>query len=478
VNIAIATLTPLLPLIVTASTIVLLIAVISIVRRHAAVFGLTCFGILAGLGSILWLSFGGRRCIGSLFIVDGFSLLYGAVVLVAGFAIVLLSYDYLKREGADMEEFYVLLMGTLLGGLVLISAGHFATVFLGLETLSVSLYALIGFYRKDLCHVEGAVKYLILSGVSSAFILFGMALIYGQTGTMELPRLAAEMGASEAGRAIVRVGTVFILVAIGFKMGVVPFHMWTPDVYESAPPPVGALIASVSKGSIFAILLRYSSLVGTSNDSSITAIITIVALLSMVVGTAAGLFQNNVKRLLAYSSIAHFGYMLVAFVAAGPLRTVAVSYYLIAYVVTIIGAFGVVTLLSTETGDGGSRSDFEGLSQRHPWLAGFFALTLLSLVGMPLTAGFIAKVYVIRTAVESALWLPIMVLVVTSAISLFYYLRIILAMYTEVGRTTGRTTSVPAKARMLLAAIAFLLVWWGTYPAPLISILSALKIGL
>jgi NADH-quinone oxidoreductase subunit N len=253
--------------------------------------------------------------------------------------------------------------------------------------------------------------------------------------------------------------------------------MWTPDVYEGAPAPVTALIATVSKGSIFGLLLRYFAGINLFDLPQLFVVFAIIAVASMFVGNLLALFQNNIKRVLAYSSIAHFGYLLVAFLSSGPLRVTAVTFYLVAYFVTTIGAFGVVALLSSKERDAGAIEEYVGLFDRRPWLAGAFALMLLSLAGMPLTAGFIGKIYVIAAGVGSLLWILVVVLIVNSALGLFYYLRIVTALFRPSLPGTAPALPSAVKGKMLMAVLLILLVWWGVYPIHLIGLIERIGIG-
>jgi NADH-quinone oxidoreductase subunit N len=469
---------PVLPLVVVAAAIVLGVIAVSIRRNHRFVFSLTIAAILAAFATLPVLARVVPRAAGALFLADSFALFYSGLILAAALAVVVLSHGYVEGRGdlEAKEEYYLLLMGALLGSLALIEATHFISFILGLEVLSVSLYALVGYYREEPAQTEGAVKYLILAGCSSAFLLFGMAVLYGVTGTMELGRLAAGIQAGGTDRLIVSSATVFLIVGIGFKLGVVPFHLWTPDVYESAPAPVTAFVATVSKGSMFALLLRLFGGTDLSGLPGLLTVFVIIAVTSMFVGNLLGLFQGNVKRLLAYSSISHFGYLLVPFCASGPIRITAVSYYLAAYFATVVGAFGVVTLLSGRDGEAGSIDHYQGLFRRRPWLAGSLTLMFLSLVGMPLTAGFIGKVYVVAAGTASMLWLPVISLVVGSAIGLFYYLRVIFAMFGEAA-TGVAEVSVSRAGGVLMALLVVLIVWWGVYPVHLIRVIEMIRIG-
>ena len=468
---------PLLPLMIIAATLVLSMVAISVRRSHRATFCLTLSGILAALAGLVALLPLVPAQAGLLFLFDNFALFYSALVLAAGFLVVVLSYDYLEGRNTAPEEFYLLLLGALLGALVLIGARHFVSFFLGLEVLSISLYPLIAYLRAKPSHTEAGIKYLIVSGASSAFLLYGMAIIYGLTGTMEFSLLGPKISGLVDGRAAATAGMVLLVTGIGFKLGVVPFHMWTPDVYEGAPAPVTAFIATISKGAVFALFLRYFTDVSLRDHPHLLLVFTVIAIASMAAGNLLALFQHNIKRLLAYSSIAHFGYLLVAFMSAGPFRVAAVTYYLVAYFVTTLGAFGVVILLSPSVRDADALSDYEGLFRRRPWLAGTFTLMLLSLAGMPLTAGFIAKAYVVVAGVGSFLWLPVIILVVTSAIGLFYYLRVIAALYKDARPAPAIAPATTLKGRAVMVLLFILLIWWGVYPGPLVSLIGQITLA-
>ena len=269
-----------------------------------------------------------------------------------------------------------------------------------------------------------------------------------------------------------------IIVGLGFKLAVVPFHLWTPDVYEGAPAPVTAFVSTVSKGAVFAVVLRYFSMVGVPNSGPIFVIFTIIAIASMFTGNLLALFQNNVKRVLAYSSISHLGYLLVTLLASGAMAATAAAFYLSAYFITTLGAFGVVTVLSEHDRDADSMDDYRGLAWRRPWLAGVFTAMLLSLAGIPLTAGFIGKFYVVAAGVGSGLWLLVIILTVNSALGLYYYLRIIVPLYTRRDEKMTATPRLSLSGSAVLAGLTVLLVWLGVYPVPLIQMIQKLVQGL
>jgi NADH-quinone oxidoreductase subunit N len=284
-----------------------------------------------------------------------------------------------------------------------------------------------------------------------------------------------------AGRAtglLATAGLVLILAGLGFKLAVVPFHFWTPDVYEGAPVPVTAFIATVSKGAVFAVVLRFFSLFDPQVSSRLFLIFTIIAVLSMFAGNLLALMQQNVKRILAYSSISHIGYLLVTLMAGGTLRWSASAFYVAAYFVTSLGAFGVVSLLSTAERDADQLEDYRGLAWRRPWLAGAFTAMLLSLAGIPLTAGFIAKFYLVAAGISSGLWLLVVILAVNSALGLFYYLRIVAAVYSRPELSVQTRLDGSSAGNAVLGGLCLALIWLGVYPGPFLSLITKALEGL
>jgi NADH-quinone oxidoreductase subunit N len=271
--------------------------------------------------------------------------------------------------------------------------------------------------------------------------------------------------------ALIVPGTVLLLTGIGFKLAVVPFHLWTPDVYEGAPAPVTAFVATVSKGGMVALLLRYFYSSYSRYLWPVMTVFVVIAIASMFAGNLLALLQSNVKRILAYSSIAHLGYILVAFLAGGPHGAEAATFYVAAYFVTTLGAFGCVTVLSTHDRDADSLDDYRGLFWRRPALAGVFTAMLLSLAGLPLTAGFLGKFYIVAAGAASSIWALIIILVVTSAIGLYYYLRVIFAMYDRREPEAPEFAGVPAAGGFVLVVLTVMLFWLGVFPGPLLEII-------
>ncbi|MBE7426036.1 MAG: NADH-quinone oxidoreductase subunit N [Ideonella sp.] len=470
-----ADLLALLPLLVLSGACVVVMLAAAFWRRPAAVMALALLGLALSFIALPLAAGAAPRQVTPLLTIDAFALFYMGLVFAATFVVVILAYAYHARAAAPHEAIYVLLLLAALGSAVLVASSHFASFVLGLELLSVSLFALIAYPRETDQPLEAGIKYLILAGVSSAFLLFGMALIYAEYGSMDFGAIGAIVARGAGGMVFTLAGVALILVGIGFKLALVPFHMWTPDVYQGAPAPVSAFVATVSKGAMLALLLRWFVVTDGYRSPTIVLALSAIAIASILAGNLLALLQDNVKRILAYSSIAHLGYLLVAFLAAGTLAAEAVSYYLVAYFVMMLGAFGVVALLSP----GGLRpdtedlADYRGLFWRRPWVAGVFTAMLLSLAGIPLTMGFVGKFYVVAAGVGAQLWLLVVILVVGSAIGLFYYLRIIAAMCEREPEAGAAALPAPTGVgAWTLAVLTAVLVWLGIAPAPLIWLLQ------
>lgn len=460
----------LLPLIVIAIASVVAMLGIACSRNHVFTASLTLYAIYLGLLSLVVSYSETPRQITPLIVIDNLAVLFIALILLSGAAVVILAFGYLKKHDIASEEFYLLLLLAILGSMVLVCSSHFASFFLGLEVLSVSLYALIAYPKSRLKHVEAGMKYLVLAAVSSAFLLLGMALIYADSGSMTISAIAFKATRDINYTLPFSAGLVLMVVGIGFKLALVPFHMWTPDVYEGAPAPVSAFIATVSKSAVFALLLRYFMQTEFLKSDSLFLVFGSISFLSMVVGNLLAMFQNNIKRILAYSSIAHMGYLLVAFLSGGAFSAQVVTFYLVTYSVTILGAFGVVTLLSDNERDADDIEDYRGMISQRPLMATVFTVMLFSLAGIPLTAGFIGKFYIITAGSSSGLWILVVTLALSSVVGLFYYLRIIFSLHKPpVGEQKSRIHSISFAGGMLLAVLLILLLWIGVYPAPLMN---------
>lgn len=413
-----------------------------------------------------------------LLVIDHYALFYFGIILVCTLACATLSHAYLEGYAGNKEEMYLLLTLAALGGMVLVSSRHFASFFIGLELLSIPLYAMVGYPHRSRRALEGALKYLVLSAAASAFLLFGMALIYAEVGSMIFTKIGAHMAAPEGVSGMMGLGLAMIVVAVGFKLSLVPFHLWTPDVYEGAPAPVTSFLATASKTAVFAVLLRYFVEAQAYKNEAVLLVLTVLAILSMVVGNVLALLQNNVKRMLAYSSVAHFGYCAVALIAAGPLAVEAVGAYLLTYVVTTLGALGVITLVSSpynNDGDAEDLEDYRGLFWRRPYISSILTAMLLSLAGIPATAGFIGKFYIIAAGVDAREWWLLGAVILGSAIGLFYYLRLMIIMFMD--RDRQQRFEAPLNwaqqtGGYMVLAVTLASFVLGLYPQPFIEIIQ------
>jgi NADH-quinone oxidoreductase subunit N len=470
-------LTALLPFIILAATPVVVLLVIAFRRSHLLTLLLTLLGLLLAFGALFTAQSGGPQSVTPLLVVDGYALFYVGLLAMAAFASAVFAYGYLERHADRREEFYVLLLLATLGATVLASSNHFASFFLGLEILSVALYVLVAYRREDERSIEGGFKYLVLAATSAAFLLLGMALVYAEQGTMAFDQMALQ----PAPGPLVMAGLGLILVGVGFKLALVPFHMWAPDVYEGAPAPAAALVATVSKGGVVAVLLRLFVPADVQASLAPFWALSAVAIASMFGGNLLALSQSNVKRILAYSSIAHLGYLLVGFLAGGAQAVAASTLYLVTYLTAILAAFGVVGALSNSRWDADAIKDYRGLYWRRPWLAAVLTVALFSLAGIPLTAGFLGKLYVLLAGVGASLWPLAISLVASSVIGLYYYLRIVVAMFAQSGAEQEVSSINPLLSVVeggTLGILAVLLVGLGVYPAPIIRLIEAVVANL
>jgi NADH-quinone oxidoreductase subunit N len=466
----------LLPLILIAGTALVVMLAIAFIRNHALAAGLTLIGLAAGFISLFGVARFAPRQVTSLLIVDQYALFYMGLVFASAAAVAALSYEYLEKHDGHREELYLLLVLATLGCSVLVASSHFVSFLLALEILSISLYAMVAYLKDRQVALEAGIKYLILASASAAFLLFGVALIYADIGTMSFSHFR-ELPVNASGFVLLLCGIVLTITGIGFKLGVVPFHLWTPDVYEGASAPVTAFVATASKSAMVALLLRYFYVSGALEYRPVFLVFSVIAIASMCAGNLLALQQRNVKRILAYSSIAHFGYILVGFLA-GPTRAIgAVSFYLVAYTATILVAFGVVTVLSHPEHDAGDLEDYTGLFWRRPVIAGVFTAALLSLAGIPATMGFLGKFYVLAAGASAAAWALILILVVTSVAGLFYYLRIVVALYSAPSEPVP-IQIVSRRGAFVPVALAILLIWFGVYPSPLLNLIRTTMAGL
>ena len=458
------------PILVLALGIVGLMLLIAITRNHAATAQLTTLGFLIATAATELSS--GQVGLTPLLVVDDYSRAVSVLVLLSGALATLLAYGYLEKIREDREEWYLLLLLASLGAVTLGAARHVASFMLGLELLSVSLFGLIAYTGDARRSLEAAIKYLVLSAAGSATLLFGFALVYAATGSMafgDWPAAILRLDAENL--ALAAVGAAMVWAGIGFKLSLVPFHLWTADVYEGAPAPVTAFLATVSKGAVAAVVLRYLSAQPLS--PTLVEALTVIAVASMLLGNLLALRAENLKRLLAYSSIAHFGYLMVPLIAGGDTAREAVLVYLVGYFVMTLGCFGVLSLLSATHADGEAAQlhDYRGLFWRRPYLTSVMTPMLLALAGIPLTVGFLAKFYVLAAGVDTGAWLLVGAVVLGSAIGLYYYLRVIITMFlphpeTEFDRIELSERTITGGVALAVLFVA--LFWFGTWPEGLL----------
>ena len=427
--------------------------------------------LAAAAGSVLKVRGVARSLFGGMFVHDGFTVFFTVLFCgIAGIA-VLLSWDYARRTRIGHSEYYALLLSATLGMLLMAASNDLITIFLGLELMSLALYVMVGFRRSRLDSNEAALKYFLLGAFASGFLLYGIALLYGATGSTNLGRMAEFLAASPLqNNPLLVVGGLLLLTGLSFKIAAVPFHMWTPDAYEGAPTSVTGFMAAGAKAAGFAALLRVVLHALGGANTNWAPLLSIVAMLTMTVGNVTALLQNNLKRMLAYSSIAHAGYLLVAVVAGGTDGGSAALFYLAVYAVMNLGAFGVLTLLGRQQEERVTLADAAGLGFRQPLLGLAMTFFMLSLGGIPPTAGFMAKVYLFGVAVKAG-YIPLVIVgVLNSVVSVFYYLRVTVAMYMEEpqGEPVGITWATPGVLALL--ACAALTLWWGIQAHALLAL--------
>jgi NADH-quinone oxidoreductase subunit N len=397
---------------------------------------------------------------------DNFALFVTGVLILVGLLSLALSGPTIDREHLPRGEYYALVLFALAGMMLMAAATDLLVIFLALEVLSIAVYVLTGIRRDSPASTEAAFKYFLLGAFSSAFFLYGIAFVYGLTGSTRLDRIGSVIAAQGAGSPLAMVAVGLLLVGFAFKVSAVPFHMWTPDAYQGAPPAVTGFMSTGVKAAAFAAFVRVFLSALEPLHASWAAVLWPVAAATMIIGTVVGVAQTNVKRMLAYSSIAHGGYLLLALLAGGDYGKGAVLFYLLTYAVTNLGAFGVIGLLEDSERPNDTVSDYAGLWQDHPALAALMTIFMLSLGGFPPMAGFIAKWYVFSAGVKAGYtWLSI-IGVLTSVVSVFFYLRIVVMMYmTPSGETIARFPPVPKVAGAALVASAILIFYLGILPA-------------
>jgi NADH-quinone oxidoreductase subunit N len=435
---------------------------------------LAALGLLACLA--LTITHGGFVSTGfdGMVIYDGFSVYLNILFLGSGLLAIALAYDYLKRMQIDRGEYYVLLLFSISGMMLMSQANDLIVVFLALELLSIPLYVLAGFARPGVESEEASLKYFLMGAFAGGFVVFGIALVFGATGTTNLSSIINALRSNIANLPLLTVGAALILVGFGFKVAAVPFHMWTPDVYQGSPSAVSAFMSVGAKAAGFAALLRIFISAFPSLSPNLTMIFWTVSALTMFLGNLIAIAQSNIKRLLAYSSIAHAGYILMVLVPFGNATlnqdiVSAALFYLVAYALTSLGAWAVVIALEKAEGQGLSLNDYAGLGRKYPLLAASMAVFMLSFTGVPPTLGFMGKFYLFRTVIEGGYLGLALIGVFTSLISAYYYLRVIVIMYMQEGEPVARKEFW---VQFTAALTAVLVVALTIFAGPLLSLAS------
>jgi len=379
------------------------------------------------------------------------------------------SRGYCAARGLFRGESFVLTLFALLGMMVMIAAGSFVTLYLGLELLALSLYAMVAMYRTSNAASEAAMKYFVLGALASGMLLYGMSMVYGATGSLGIAEVATALAAGGGNRTILLFGLVFVVSGVAFKLGAVPYHMWVPDVYDGAPTAVTLLIGTAPKLAAFVFMLRLLGVALGSLWFDWQGMLIVLAVMSMVLGNVVAIAQTNIKRMLAYSSIENMGFMLMGFLAANPTGYSAAMFYAVTYVLTSLASFGMIMLLSREGFEADRLEDFRGLNQRSPWWAFVMLLVMFSLAGVPPTVGFYAKFTVIQAAVDAGfVWLAV-VAVMASLVGAFYYLRVVKLMYFDDATDTA-PIEARADSRALLSVNGLALLLFGMLPQPLLGV--------
>jgi NADH-quinone oxidoreductase subunit N len=503
-TVSFAELMPLAPVMIVALTAIVVMLLIAIKRNHNLIATVSVIGLNLALFNILITLFGGDfkpANVMNLFMVDPFTMFYQIVILVASLACCTLSHAYIESYKDNREELYLLMLVSVLGAMLMVASTHFASFFISLELMSIPVYGLLAYTYQRSKSLESGVKYLVLSATASAMLLMGIAYVYAALGSLSFagqvddmfwalaktqdPQIMMALQAylPELGAKFTSVygilGLGLIVCAVAFKLSLAPFHKWTPDVYAGAPAPIATFLATAAKVAMIGLFVRYVLSSGIIAVDAIKTILIVIAVLSILVGNLLAVKQVNLKRILAYSSIAHFGYLILGLVSASFLSLTSIGVYVATYTLTTIGAFGAIALMSSpynNKDEAETLADYRGLFWRRPVLTATLTVMMLSLAGIPLTAGFIGKFMLVMTVVSEAHWFFAAMIIIGSGIGLYYYLRVMIVMY----MTPPETPRIDADKHwgqkvggimVLLAALAVLVV--GVYPDPLIGLANS-----
>jgi NADH-quinone oxidoreductase subunit N len=468
---------PLLPeiFLAVAGFVVLLLG-IPMGRRGVRPLTLIGVASLAVTAVLVWLVArpvdGPEAILGGMLVVDGMAVFFQLLMLASSAVALVMAAGFVERSRYGGGEFVSLVLFATLGTLIMASGGNLASLYVGLELMALSVYVLVGYFKLEVKSNEGAVKYFVLGAASSAILLYGISLVYGSLGTLDLEEIHASLVAVPSANPMLVLGIVLVAFGMLFKVAAVPFHVWTPDAYEGAPTPVTAFISVAPKAAAFAMFMRLFLGAFAPEVEYWRMVLWVAAAATMIYGNVAALTQNNVKRMLAYSSIAHGGYALMGLVAANQTGAWALLVYMFIYSFMNLGAFGFVILLESKGYAGEEITDYAGLARRHPGAALGMLIFMLALAGIPPTAGFMGKLYLFAAAVEGGYIVLTVIAVVMSAVSLFYYFRIVAQMYMHDGLEEGVVPAELLRDRWTEAMIAVCVVITlavGIYPTPVVG---------
>lgn len=465
-----------LPLVILAGWGTLLIAVDLFIPLHRKdiIVLLASLGLLTSLGFTISQIGKQISAFNGMVIIDGFATFLMVIFLASGLFSIALSFDYLKRMGLARSEYYILLLLSITGMLLMAIAADLIVVFLALELLSIPLYVMAGFARPRLDSEEAALKYFLLGAFSGGFVVYGIALVFGATGTTSISGILSAINLGTINSVLFTVGAALILIGLGFKVAAVPFHMWTPDVYQGSPTAVTAFMSVGAKAGGFAALLRVFFVAFPDISQDLTPIFWVIAVLTMILGNVVAIAQNNIKRMLAYSSIAHAGYILMGLVTMGQTQAskeaiAGALFYLFAYMLTSFGSWAIVITLETSENKGLNLKDYAGLGKKYPALAAAMAVFMLSFIGVPPTLGFVGKFYIFRAVIQGNFIGLAIIGVFTSLISAFFYLRIVVLMYMQDGNPEIKpniwlklTVGLTAIATVLLSIFSTPIFQWAS----------------
>ncbi|MET0012895.1 MAG: NADH-quinone oxidoreductase subunit NuoN [Sedimenticola sp.] len=470
-----STLIPVLPeiFILSATCLVLVVDLFLKDSQRVISYGMTQVSLLLAVGITAATATGETQVIfdGSV-IRDSMSDVLKIAIYLITLGAFLYAKDYLRDRDIFKGEFYVLGLFAVLGMMVMVSANSFLTIYLGLELLALSMYALVAFNRDSVIGSEAAMKYFVLGALASGMLLYGISMIYGATGSIEFSAVSQGLASTEANKMVLIFGLVFVVIGLAFKFGAVPFHMWVPDVYHGAPTAVTLFIGSTPKIAAFALAMRMLVDGMGSLHADWQGMLVILAILSMGVGNVIAIAQANIKRMLAYSTISHVGFILLGILAGTSKGYTAAMFYSIVYALMAVGGFGIVMLLSRRGFEAEQLEDYKGLNERSPWFAGMMLLLMFSMAGVPPTVGFFAKMFVLEAVVSVDMTWLALVGVFFSIIGAFYYLRIVKLMYFDKPvDDTPLTASLDTRLALSVNGLAMLIL--GMFPASLLSVCAA-----